>query len=602
LNVLIYHAKHFLRSLVPLQSDCAAGEGGTQARDYLEEATILHALAKGEHGYMEIIRKTIGQMLNETAANHPNREALIHTDVGIRYNYSLLLWEVNRAAKGLMNAGIVKGDRVALWAPNIPEWIVAMLALSKIGAVFVPLDPEAGQEDLRYVLDQSEAKAIILARGLDAEEYVDMFFSMQDSLPSLEHTFVIATQSYPGTVPWTELTALGDDLDDKILRKREKEILPTDPVAIMYTSGTTGTPKGVVLDHLGLVNKSLASTRRQGLGHEDKLCHFFPLFHMFGNTCIALSGLLIGATIVMPCLSFEPSKSLEAIYRQKCTAIYGSPSMIIGLLDHPEFKKKRFATLKKGTLGGAPCPMELMKRLVQDLGVSGITVGYGITEASSWITMTHPDDSLEQRVSTIGVPLECNEVKIVHPATGEDLPRKRQGELCVRGLLMKEYYKLPGATSSAIDREGWLHTGDLGEMDEEGYLKITGRIRDVVVRDGVEIYPRELEEILYSLPEVSEVQVFGFPNPGKGQEVAAWVKPRAGARLTADDVERFARRKIEKAKVPHHFKIVKAFPMTRTGKVQKFKLAEMAEKEYLKERKTTPARRTVNASAKRKKG
>jgi fatty-acyl-CoA synthase len=549
---------------------------------------------------MEIIKKTIGQMLNETAKKHPNREALIHTDVNIRYNYSLLLWEVDRAAKGLLNTGIDKGDRVALWAPNIPEWIVAMLALAKIGALFVPLDPGAGQEDVKYVLNQSEAKAIILSRGLEGEEYVDMFFSIRDDLPSLEHIFVIATQSYPETVPWTELTASGDDLDEEILRQREKEILPTDAAAIMYTSGTTGVPKGVVLDHLGLINKSIASTRRQGLSHEDKLCLFFPLFHMFGNTCVALSGLLIGATVVMPCLHFDPSKVLETIYRQKCTSIYGSPSMIIGLLDHEEFKKKRFATVKKGIMGGASCPMELMKKIVQNVGVSQLTVGYGITETSSWIAMTYPNDPLERRVSSIGVPLECNQMKVVNPITGRELARNRQGELCVKDLLMKEYYKMPGATSSAIDRKGWFHTGDLGEIDEEGYVKITGRMKDVIVRDGVEIHPAELEEILYMLPEVSEVQVFGFPHPKKGQEVAAWVRPKADANLTVEDVARFARRKIGKEKVPSHFKIVEGFPVTRSGKVQKFKLAEMAEKEYLKRGKKPASRSTAKTSTEKK--
>ena len=529
---------------------------------------------------MEIIRKTIGRMLNETAERLPNQEALVHTDVAVRYNYSLLLWEVDRAAKGLIKAGIKKGERVALWAPNIPEWIVAMLALNKIGALFVPLDPGIGQEDLHYVLDQSETGAIILARGLEEEEYVDMFFSIRHKVPGIEHVFVIATQSYPETVPWTELTASGEDVASEILLEREKEIRPADPVAIMYTSGTTGVPKGVVLDHLGLINKSMASTRRQGLTHEDRLCLFFPLFHMFGNTCIALSGLLRGATLVMPCLAFDPSKVLEAIYRHKCTAVYGSPSMMIGLLEHPEFKKKRFATVKKGTLGGAPCPMKLMKKLVQQVGAAHVTVAYGITEASSWIAMTHPDDPLEVRVSTIGAPLECNEVKIVHPATGEDLERNRAGELCVRGLLMKEYYKMPGLTASVIDREGWFHTGDMGEIDDRGYVKITGRIKDVIVRDGVEIHPAEVEEILYTLPEVSEVQVFGFPHPGKGQEVAAWIKPRRGAKVSVEELARFAGRKLDKQKVPRHFKIVKAFPMTRSGKIQKFKLAEMAEKEY----------------------
>jgi fatty-acyl-CoA synthase len=542
---------------------------------------------------MEIIRKTIGRMLNETVERYPNQEALVHTDVAVRYNYSLLLWEVDRAAKGLIKAGIEKGDRVALWAPNIPEWIVAMLALNKIGALFVPVDPGAGQEDLRYVLAQSDAKAIILARGLEYEEYVDMFFSIRDKVSSLEHTFVIATQSYPETVPWTELTASGEDVDPEILRKREKEIRPSDPVAIMYTSGTTGIPKGVVLDHLGLINKSVASTRRQGLAQEDKVCLFFPLFHMFGNTCIALSGLLAGATIVMPCLTFDPPKVLEAIYRHKCTAVYGSPSMMIGLLDNPVFQKKRFASVKKGTLGGAPCPMELMKKLVQQLGVAHITVAYGITEASSWITMTHPGDPLELRVTTIGVPLECNEVKIVHPATGEDLERNRPGELCVRGLLMKEYYKMPGLTASVIDKEGWFHTGDMGEIDDRGYVKITGRIKDVIVRDGTEIHPAELEEIFYALPEVSEVQVFGFPHPRKGQEVAAWIKPRRGAKLSVDEITRFAKRKIEKQKIPHFFKLVKSFPMTRSGKIQKFKLVETATREYGKERKVSVPRKTA---------
>jgi fatty-acyl-CoA synthase len=542
---------------------------------------------------MEIIRKTIGRMLNETVERYPNQEALVHTDVAVRYNYSLLLWEVDRAAKGLIKAGIEKGDRVALWAPNIPEWIVAMLALNKIGALFVPVDPGAGQEDLRYVLAQSEAKAIILARGLEYEEYVDMFFSIRDKVSSLEHTFVIATQSYPETVPWTELTASGEDVDPEILRKREKEIRPSDPVAIMYTSGTTGIPKGVVLDHLGLINKSVASTRRQGLAQEDKVCLFFPLYHMFGNTCIALSGLLAGATVVMPCLTFDPPKVLEAIFRHKCTAVYGSPSMMIGLLDNPVFQKKRFASVKKGTLGGAPCPMELMKKLVQQVGVAHITVAYGITEASSWITMTHPGDPLELRVTTIGVPLECNEVKIVHPATGEDLERNRPGELCVRGLLMKEYYKMPGLTASVIDKEGWFHTGDMGEIDDTGYVKITGRIKDVIVRDGTEIHPAELEEIFYALPEVSEVQVFGFPHPRKGQEVAAWIKPRRGAKLSVDEITRFAKRKIEKQKIPHYFKLVKAFPMTRSGKIQKFKLVETATREYGKERKVSAPRKTA---------
>jgi fatty-acyl-CoA synthase len=532
-------------------------------------------------GFMRIVRKTIGRMLDEISDRHPRHDALIHTEEGIHYNYGLFRREVERAARGMIRVGIQKGDRVALWAPNISAWIIAQHALIKIGAVFIPVDPGAGPEDVRFILEQSECKAIVMARGLDDEAYVDAIRAVKGDVPSLESIFVVSNEPYPGLMTWTDLTALGDEVDPAVLREREKEVKPEDPVAIMYTSGTTGVPKGVVLDHLGLINKSLASAQRQGLHHEDRLCLFFPLFHMFGNTCIALAGFLIGATIVMPCLVFEPAKVLPVIDKQRCTALYGSPSMIIALLDHAEFKAKQWQTVSKGTLGGAPCPMELMKRLVQDVGVSAITVAYGITETASWITMTHPGDPLDLRVSTIGTPLECNRVKIADPVTGEDLPPNRQGELCIQGLLMKGYDKLPAATAAAIDRQGWFHSGDLGVMDEKGYVRITGRLKDVILRDGVEIYPAELEEVLYRIPEVSEVQVFGFPHPRKGQEVAAWVKLKQGTTLSLEDLTRYGEQNLPYGKTPRHFKFVSEFPMTRSGKVQKFKLAEMAEKEYL---------------------
>ena len=529
---------------------------------------------------MEIIRKTIGQMICEIAEAYPNNDAMIHTEIGIRYNYSLFKWESDRAAKGMIKMGIKKGDRVALWAPNIPEWIIVQIALARIGAIMVPIDPGIDRENLRYILEQSGSRTMIMARGLEGEEYVDMILTVKDEVPALEQIVVIATQSFADTIPWSEMMTMEENAGVERLREREQNVSPDDPVAVMYTSGTTGKPKGVVLDHLGLINKSLHSTKRQGLGHEDRLCLFFPLFHMFGNTCITLAGLLRGATIVMPCLAFDPSKILKAIYREKCTAVYGSPSMIIALLDHPEFTKKRWVTVTKGTLGGSPCPMELMKRIVQEVGVSDITVSYGITEASSWITMTHPGDPLELRVSTIGTPLECNVVKIVNPATGEELPPDNQGELCVKGLLMKEYYRMPAATASAMDRSGWFHSGDLGEMDEKGYLRITGRLKDVIVRDGLEIQPTEVEEVIYGLPEVSEVQVFGFPHPERGQEMAAWIKLKDGATLSTASLGEYARSHLDQGKVPDHYKFVSTFPMTRSGKVQKFKLSEIAKGEY----------------------
>jgi fatty-acyl-CoA synthase len=526
------------------------------------------------------IRKTIGQVVNEISATYPDNAALVHPDSGTRYNYHRFLSEIDTVARGLMGLGIQKGDRVSLWAPNVPEWIISQIAAAKIGAILVPVDHGAGKDELGYILEQSGAGSLIMTSGLAGDEYLKMLSEL-DSSVCPEQVILIDGQSHSGMISWAELSAKGDETDPRSLAEREREIDPSDPVAIMYTSGTTGKPKGVVLDHEGLVNKSLFSSRRQGLDNRDRLCLFFPLFHMFGNTCITLAGLIQGASLIMPCKTFEPSPILKAIDTEQCTAIYGSPSMLISLIEHPEFEASRWKTLRKGTIGGSPCPMELMRKLVHDLGISEITVAYGITEASSWITMTSPDDPLERRVSTIGTALACNEVKILDPATGNDLPPNTPGELCTRGFIMKGYYRMPAATASVIDREGWFHSGDLGVMDQRGYVKITGRLKDVILRDELEIFPSELEETLYRAPGVSEVQVFGFPHPERGHELAAWIKLKPGEQVSLEELIRFARENLSEDKQPHYFKVVAEFPMTRSGKVQKFKLAEMAKKEYL---------------------
>jgi len=531
-------------------------------------------------GNLDTIRKTIGQVVNDIAARFPDHMALVHPDFNTRYSYQDFLSEVNAAAKGLMSLGIQKGDRIALWAPNVPEWILSQIAAAKVGALLVPIDHGAGKEELSYILEQSGAGSLMMTSGLTGDEYFKILSELNHhDLP--KHLILIDQQSRSGVISWPELIAKGEEIDRQALFERESEIYAGDPAAIMYTSGTTGKPKGVVLDHAGLVNKSLFSSWRQGLDHQDRLCLFFPLFHMFGNTCITLAGLIQGASLIMPCTTFEPSRILKAITTEQCTAIYGSPSMLISLIDHPEFEADTWKTLRKGTIGGSPCPMELMRKLVQDLGISDITVAYGITEASSWITMTSPDDPLERRVSTIGTALSCSEVKILDPVTGDDLPPNTPGELCTRGFLMKEYYRMPAATASVIDRDGWFHSGDLGVMDERGYVKITGRLKDVIVRDGLEIYPSELEEILYLVPGVSEVQVFGFPHPEKGSEVAAWIKLKEGGHASLEDIVQFVKKNLDQDKQPRYFKVVREFPMTRSGKVQKFKLAEMAEQEYL---------------------
>jgi fatty-acyl-CoA synthase len=529
---------------------------------------------------MDMIRGTIGQSIDTIAREHPDNDAMIHTEMGVRYTYSLLLREIGYIANGLIKTGIQSGDKVALWAPNIPEWIISILALAKIGAITVPVDPGAGADDLHFILEQSECRGIIMAEGLKDEAYVNIIQHIRAKISCLKNVFIIADKPYPEMVPWSELRAMGEAVDIRLLKKKERAIQQEDPVAIMYTSGTTGKPKGVVLDHLSLINKSMFSTERQGISHKDRLCLFFPLFHMFGNTCIALAGLLRGAALIMPCQTFDPATILGALNDEKCTAIYASPSMLISLLDHPNFQKKHWRTVQKGTIGGAPCPIQLMRRLVEDIGVSDITVGYGITETSSWITMTRPNDPIELRVSTIGMPLGCNEVKIVDPVSGDALPPKTQGEICTKGLLMKAYYKMPGATAAAIDRDGWFHTGDLGEMDENRYVKITGRLKDVIVRGGIEIHPVEVEEAIYRLPEISEVQVFGFPHPKKGQEVAIWIRVREGSQLSLNDLEAHVNKEMDIGVAPEYFKIVSDFPKTRSGKVQKFKLAELAHKEY----------------------
>ncbi len=530
---------------------------------------------------MSIIKQSIGELIAEIAKEFSDRDALVHTEAGKRYRYSDLTHEIDRAARGLLSMGIQPDDKIALWSANVPDWMIAFLGLAKIGAVTVPVDPAAAKDNLSYILQQSESRGLIVAPNPDSGDMIDSATDLQRDLPLLEHIIVIGAASNSYLTSWDDLVTAGDQTGMDTLTQVSRAVNPEDPVAIMYTSGTTGQPKGVVLDHLGLINKSMVSTERQGISAEDRLCLFFPLFHMFGNTCIALAGLLRGAALIMPCRSFDPAKILTTIPAENCTAIYGSPSMLIALIDSPQFANDQWATLTKGIIGGAPCPMELMRRIVEDIGVSDITVAYGITETSSWITMTHPADAIELRVSTIGTPLACNEVKIVDPSSGKSMAPGQQGELCTRGFLMKEYYKMPAATAAAVDRDKWFHTGDLGMMDSDGYVRITGRLKDVIVRNDVEIYPVEIEETIYMLPDISEVQVFGFPDPNQGQEMAAWVKLKEDSELSLDRVAAHVRQQLPVEKHPKYYKIVTEFPMTGSGKIQKFKMAEMAQKEYV---------------------
>jgi fatty-acyl-CoA synthase len=433
----------------------------------------------------------------------------------------------------------------------------------------------------------------VLIEGLKGSEYIEivskLFPEIKDSipghlnnpaLPELNNIILISDRSTPGMFIWEEILEMGKNVSDRALADRQASCHIEDVATLLYTSGTTGAPKGVMSTHYGILNTTLASAENQKLTEGDRLCLSVPLSHMFGCVCITLAAVLKGATLVIPSETFEPRRILEAIEKERCTAIYGSPSAFIALMEDPKYQTFNLRSLRTGIMGGAQCPMEVMKKVVEEMGVREIVIGYGLTESSSWITETRPDDPLELRVSTVGRPLPNVEVKMVDPGTGEEVPLGSAGELCARGLNMKGYYKMPAATEKAIDREGWLHSGDLGTMDEKGYVRMTGRLKEVITRGGETIYPTEIEEVLFSYPGVSNVQIFGVPDKALGEEIAAWIKLEEKASVTEEEILRYSRGKLPDSHLPRYIKFVKEFPMTPLGKVQKFKMREIAAKEY----------------------
>ncbi len=515
----------------------------------------------------------IGSALIEIADRFPDREALIHVERGVRLSYRQFIAAAGRAAAGLKELGIGPGDHVAIWGGNRPEWIVSQAALSILGAVWTPIDPSAAPGQLAFVLEHSDAVAVIADQNL--REVLEAARSDPKSAGRLKRLQHVVSWEEPaeGETGWAEVLEAGRAGDPAELAGRVDE---SGPAAIMYTSGTTGRPKGAMLAHQSLITKSLAAAERQALTETDRLGLFFPLSHMFGNTCIALTGLLRGAALVIPADVFEPGSTLTALARERCTAVYGTPSMLIAILDHPNFGEHDLSSLRTGILGGAACPLEIVKRIVEVMGVREITLGYGLTETSSWVTMTQPDDPLELRVGTVGTALAGCEVGVFDPDTDEPLAPGIGGEIRTRGSLMLGYYKQAQATARAIDADGWYRTGDLGTLDETGRLRVTGRIKDVVVRRGVEILPAQVEDEIYRLESVAEVQVFGVPDVEVGRRLAAWLRLKPGASLTEADVLAFCRAELEPDLVPDLVRFVDSFPTTPSGKVQKYKLAELA--------------------------
>jgi len=542
---------------------------------------------------MELLRISLGHFLDEVAARRPDNEALVDLHGGKRYSYVQFQHLTNQLAKGLLKLGLKRGAHLALWSPNRFEWIITQFALAKIGVVLASVDTNAQVQQLEYILKQSDSGSLIMTGGLKGSEYIDMIRQLcpkvgdsipgqlnSPNLPKLKNLILITDSSSSGMFTWDQILEMGSDVPDILLSERQRSSREDDVVTLLYTSGTTGAPKGVMSTHFGIINATLASADNQRLTEKDRLCLSVPLAHMFGCICVTLAAVLKGATLILPSETFDPGKILETIEEERCTAIYGSPSAFIALMEDPRYKRSNLKSLRTGIMGGAQCPMEVMKKVVEDMGAREIVIGYGQTEASSWVTQTSPEDPLELRVSTVGRPLPNVEVKIIDPQTGQEAPRGTVGELCSRGLNMKGYYKMPAATDKALDREGWLHTGDLATMDEKGYVRTAGRLTEVIRKGEEAIFPTEIEEVLFSHPKISNVQVFGVPDKELGEEVAAWIKLEEGAAITEEEVLRYCQSKLPVSSLPKYIKFVKEFPTTPLGKAQKFKMREIAIKEH----------------------
>ncbi len=546
------------------------------------------------------INSTIGDMLDRQAERFADRDALVHFETGARYTYSEFRDEVDRVARGLMALGVQRGHHVGIWSTNYSEWVLTQFATAKIGAVMVNINPAYRTHELAYVLEQSEANALILIGKFRNSDYADMVNEvvpeLKDSnpgelstsrLPYLHNVVYIPPQGSggsaetpPGMWSWNQMVSRHAEISGAELAERQAGCRPDDPVNIQYTSGTTGNPKGAMLTHHNLVANAVYVGDCIELTEEDRLCIPVPFYHCFGCVMGNLGCITHGSAIIVPAEHFDPLKTLQALEQERCTALYGVPTMFIAQLGHPEFDSFEIPSLRTGIMAGSPCPIEVMRQVIDRMGAHQMTIAYGQTEHSPVITQTFTSDSIERRVSTVGKVLPGVEARIVDPETGEVLGPDTQGELQARSsMVMLGYYNMPEATASAIDEEGWLHTGDLATVDEDGYYNITGRLKDMIVRGGENVYPREVEEFLYTHPKVSDVQVIGVPDERMVEEVMAWVMLKPGETADPEEIREFCRGKIAHYKIPRYVKVATEFPMTVTGKIQKFRMREMAVEE-----------------------
>ncbi len=518
-----------------------------------------------------LIRQTIGDNLAATVARYPDEEALVVPYQDVRLTYREFAYEVDRVARGLLGIGVVTGDRIGIWSPNSAEWVLVQYATARIGAILVNINPAYRTSELEYALNQSGCRYLISAPEFLSSNYREMITEVAPLVPSLERTLFLASSD------WEELLAAGETVTLDDLAAVAVELEPDDPINIQYTSGTTGFPKGATLSHINILNNGFFTGEMCHYTAADRVCIPVPFYHCFGMVLGNLACTTHGATIVVPGARFLPDAVLETVSTERCTSLYGVPTMFIAALEHPDVNEYDLSSLRTGIMAGSPCPVEVMKRVISDFNMTEVTIAYGMTETSPVSTQTAPDDDVERRVSTVGRIHPHVEVKIVDPATGRTLEREEAGELCTNGYsVMLGYWNDPERTAEAVDDDGWMHTGDLATMDADGYVNIVGRIKDMIIRGGENVYPREIEEFLYTHPDVVDAQVIGVPDVKFGEEIMAWVMRRKDADLTSEELTEYCRGKIAHFKVPRYIRFVDEFPMTVTGKIQKFRMRELA--------------------------
>ena len=518
---------------------------------------------------------TVGAALRSAAITYPDRDAIVSLFQGLRYTYAEFDRAADTVAASLITLGVTAGDRVAIWSANRAEWLIAHHGAARIGAIVVTVNPALRQGEAQHILGDSEASVIFAARNFRTYSFVEALSDMRAKLPSLQHLIYFGDEPAESALTWGEFLALGTS--DTLEKAKAMADLVTfdDACNIQYTSGTTGRPKGALLTHHGLLNNGYFVGERQHLTEHDRICLPVPFFHCFGIGLGALAALTHGSALILPAEGFETKRTLTSIVQEGCTSFYGVPMMYIALLNDPDFSQFDLRSLRTGCMGGAPCPTETMRQAVSRMHMHGITVVYGMTETSPISHQSLADDDNETRVSTVGTIHPHLQAKVIDPATGATQPIGQSGELCIRGYsVMQGYWRNPAATSEAIDAKGWMHTGDLAVMNDRGYVQIVGRIKDTVIRGGENIYPREIEEFLGSLPDIAEVYAFGVPDEKYGEEVCAWIRLKAGRALTPEQIKAQCRGQVATYKVPRYIRIVDEFPATASGKVQRFRMRE----------------------------